>query len=77
VAGTPEWVDLPEDDPRKQAALYDAARHHILRMEAAQEALCEAGKAVAAAADWPSIARDVRQRADYYVARPWLKREAA
>jgi hypothetical protein len=32
MAGTPEWCALP-DGPVKLAALYDAARHHALRVD--------------------------------------------
>ncbi|MCV7034696.1 DUF2742 domain-containing protein [Mycobacterium heckeshornense] len=62
MAGTPAWCALADRDPRKLLALAVAGEHHVLRMETAQEALAEASKAVAAAADWPAIAAEVTQR---------------
>lgn len=63
TAGTPDWCALADDDARKLAAVLDAGQHHALRMETAQESLAEASKAVAAAADWPAIAQEVRNLA--------------
>ena len=40
TAGTPQWCALPDDDPAKLAALYDAARHWALRVETCQQAAC-------------------------------------
>jgi hypothetical protein len=77
LAGTPEWCALDDDDPRKQAALYDAARHHALRVETAQAALAQASRAVSAAEDWSAIAAEVRDRSEFYKQRPWLKRVAS
>ncbi len=62
VAGTPAWCALPDGDPRKVFALIAASEHHVLRMEAAQEARAEASKAISAAADWPAVAREIRHR---------------
>ncbi len=59
VAGTPEWVALEDWDERKMAALLDAARHHALRVDAAQDALAQAAEAVHSAADWRSIAQEI------------------
>lgn len=64
TAGTPAWCALPDDDPTKVLALAVAGEHHVLRMETAQEARAEASKAIAAAADWPAISREISQRAD-------------
>lgn len=64
MAGTPAWCALSDDDPAKLAAVLDAGQHHVLRMEIAQEARAQAAKDVAAAADWPAIAREVRQLHD-------------
>lgn len=61
MAGTPAWCDLEDDDPRKLAAVLDAGPHHVLRMEIAQEIRADASKAVAAAADWPAISREIQQ----------------
>jgi hypothetical protein len=48
MAGTVEWCNLEDDDPRKVAALFDAARHHILRVDTAQLAQIQAGEAISA-----------------------------
>jgi hypothetical protein len=75
--GTPAWCLLDDDDPRKLAALVDAAQHWALRLETCQEASCEASRAVSAAADWSQIAAYIRAERDFYAARPWLKRVAS
>src|SRR5690348_3635085 len=48
MVGTPEWCALSDDDPRKLAALYDAARHWALRVETAQQARAEASRSISA-----------------------------
>jgi hypothetical protein len=77
AAGTPAWCELSDSDRRKWAALLAAAEHHVLRVETTQEEHAAAAKDVAAAADWSAIAKEIRSRADFYSARPWLKRGAA
>jgi hypothetical protein len=62
MVGTPEWCDLDDDDPRKLAALLDAARHWALRLETCQQARAEASRDISAAADWPAIADHIRRR---------------
>ena len=62
VAGTPAWCRLGDGDPRKLLAVAAAGEHHVLRVEMAQEAHSEASKAVASAADWSGVAREMRQR---------------
>ncbi len=74
TVGTPEWCGLPDGAPAKIAALYDAAQHWALRLETCQQAECEASHAVSAACDWGHISRQIRDRAEFYSARPWLKR---
>lgn len=69
MAGTPEWCGLPEGDPRKTAAIFDAARHHALRVELAQEARAEASKHIAAEHDWASVARRMVSRDGAYIKR--------
>lgn len=70
LAGTPAWMDLTDTDQRKLLALAVAGEHHALRMEIAQEAIAEASKAVAAAEDWPAIARTIRAgRGNAYIPR--------
>jgi hypothetical protein len=77
MAGTPAWCDLPDDDPRKWAALLDAARHWALRVETCQVAACEASRDVSAAYDWAGIGRYLRNHAEFYRQKPYLKRRAS
>ncbi len=74
TVGTPQWCELDDGDPRKLAAIFDAAQHHALRLELNQEAHAQASRDIAAAVDWPALAREINQRTDFYAARPWLKR---
>lgn len=74
MAGTLAWSALDNDDPAKIAALFDAARHHALRVDAAQEALAQASRDIAGAVDSQSIARGVlrqewRRTAGVYIPR--------
>lgn len=64
MAGTVAWQLLADTDPAKWAAVLDAAQHHILRVETAQEARAEASHAVSASVDWSQVAREIRQRTD-------------
>jgi len=75
VAGTPSWCALDDSDPVKLLAVAVAGEHHVLRMEIAQEARCEAAKAVAASTDWPKVAREIQQREDFRTSRQWARRE--
>jgi Protein of unknown function (DUF2742) len=77
MAGSPEWCALADDDPVKLASLLDAARHWALRVETCQVAECEASSDVSAAADWASISRKIKDRNEFYAARPWLRRRPA
>jgi hypothetical protein len=79
MAGTPEWCSLPDDDPRKLAALLDAARHWCFRLEINTEAqaLAEASHDISAAENWAVIAHQIHGRAQLYAERPWLKRISA
>lgn len=70
MVGTPEWCELSDDDPRKLAALLDAARHWALRVETAQEAECEASRAISAALPWKDMANRITARKpDSYIPR--------
>lgn len=64
AAGTPAWCALADDDHCKLLALAVAGEHHVLRVEIAQEQQAQASKAVASAADWVAIARELRQLDD-------------
>lgn len=74
MAGTVAWSGLDDDDPRKLAALLDGARHHALRIDAAQEARAEASRAIASAADWLSIGREMHQLSEFRKTHPWTRR---
>ncbi len=77
MAGTPAWCALSDDDPIKKAGILDAAQHWALHVEINQKQRAEASKAVAESADWPTVASMMRNRSEFYAARPWLRREAA
>ena len=74
MIGSPAWCDLGDRDLIKWASVLDAAQHWALRVETCQQAECEASHAISAGWDWAAIARDIKQRADFYEARPWLRR---
>ncbi len=70
MVGTPAWCSLDDDDPRKLAALFDAAQHWALRLETCQEQRAEASKAVAGAANWGFFGTAIRRhRTSVYVPR--------
>ncbi len=75
-AGTPAWCALGDGDPRKLLAVAAAGEHHVLRVETAQEVHAEASKAIAAAADWSQIAREMQQREDARNSGVRIEREA-
>jgi hypothetical protein len=69
MVGTPAWCDLDDTDPRKLAALLDAAQHWALRVETCQEQLAEASHDISAAADWSSVATEIYSRRGVYIPR--------
>jgi hypothetical protein len=77
MVGTPEWCALPDDDPRKLAALFDAARHWALRVETCQQAEADASHDISAAVDWSAIGAAMRSHNEFYAQRPWLKRRVS
>lgn len=77
MLGTPLWCALDDGDPKKIAAVVDAAQHWALRLEMGQEARAEASRAIASAADWPAISREIHQRNDFYAAKPWMRRRVS
>jgi hypothetical protein len=77
MLGTPAWCGLTHDDPRKWAALLDGAQHWALRVDTCQAAMAEASRDISAAADWPAIAPEIRQRNEFYAQKPYLKRAAS
>ncbi|WP_201377280.1 DUF2742 domain-containing protein, partial [Mycobacterium intracellulare] len=66
--------ELGDGDPRKLLALAIDGEHHVLRKETGQAAMAEVSHAIAAAADWSALSRQIRSRAELYAARPWLRR---
>ncbi|SPM42571.1 hypothetical protein A4G26_04885, partial [Mycobacterium numidiamassiliense] len=77
MIGTPEWCALADDHPAKLAAIFDAAQHWALRVEAAQEALAEASHSISAAEDWSDIADEVRRRQQFHAENSWARRRPA
>jgi Protein of unknown function (DUF2742) len=83
TVGTPAWCALPDNDPRKMAALLDGAQHWALRIDSSQEARCEASRAISATplftnagdpVDWSAISHERLVLNAFFAARPWLKR---
>ncbi|OBK74858.1 DUF2742 domain-containing protein [Mycobacterium sp. 1274761.0] len=69
MVGTPAWCGLAENDPRKLAAILDAAQHWALRMETCQEAYVDAAREIRASQDWTPVIQSVYNRARYYIPR--------
>jgi hypothetical protein len=69
TAGTPAWCELADNDPRKIAAVYDAAQHHALRLELNQEAMAQASQAISAAENWKDVANEIGGRREAYIPR--------
>lgn len=77
MAGSVEWCALADDDPRKIAAIFDAAQHWVLRVEMGQEALAQASHDISAAEDWADIADEVRRRQEFHADHSWAQRRSA
>lgn len=77
MAGTPAWCLLDDEHPLKLSAVLDAGQHWILRIEGNQEALAEASKAIADAADWRKVANELATITAYRAANPWARRDAS
>ncbi|WP_082983499.1 DUF2742 domain-containing protein [Mycobacterium scrofulaceum] len=69
MVGTPAWCALPDSDPRKLAAIYDAAQHWSLRVETCQQARCEASQTISTVEDWPAVTNEIRRRRSVYIRR--------
>lgn len=70
IAGTPAWAALDDQHPDKLAAVLAAGVHHALRLDLNQQAAADASKAIAAAEDWPAVARCIRAgRGSAYIPR--------
>lgn len=72
--GTPEWMALDFDDPKKLLSCVLDSPHHTARVEAAQAAMAAASRSVAAAADWPQVAQETIALNTFRATRPWAKR---
>lgn len=68
MAGTLDWIRLPDRHPEKVAAILDAAQHWALRIELHQAALAEASQDISTATDWKAIAQN-RDRGRAYIPR--------
>ena len=77
TVGTPAWCALDDDDPAKTAAVINGGQHWALHLELRQLALAKASKAIAAAADWTAIAREVHEIDAFRAKNPWAKRVAS
>lgn len=75
--GTPAWCLLPDDSREKWAGLLDFAVHHALRVGVAQAARAEASRAVAGAADWTRVSRELAHLQAFRGAHPWARREVS
>lgn len=74
MVGTPAWGALDDVDPRKWAAVLDAAQHWALRVENCQQAYADAGSEISVAANWSQIAQHIRNEREFFAARPWMRR---
>jgi hypothetical protein len=74
IVGTPAWCALDDADPRKLAAVLDAAQHWALHLETGQQASGDASRELSGAVDWSALAQRYRTHREFYAARPWLKR---
>jgi hypothetical protein len=77
MVGSPAWCALDGDHPAKLAALLDAAQHHALRVETAQQSLADSSHDVSAAADWPAVARGNLRRARAVASGAYISRRSA
>lgn len=82
VAGTPEWVALADDDPRKLHAVLVAGSRWVLEVDLAQRdhrraALKDAAVDLSHALPWARIAREISERDAFYRANPHLRRRSA
>ncbi|OBJ97601.1 hypothetical protein A5639_30220 [Mycolicibacterium conceptionense] len=70
TAGTPQWCELADSDPRKLLSLAAAGEHWVLHTELAQERRAEASREIAAAGGWSALAKRIAQgRPDSYIPR--------
>ena len=82
IAGTEEWIALPDDDPAKTIALLTAGSRWCLETELDQIDLRRAAAKAAAvdlaqARDWSAVAQRIRDRDAFYKANPDLARKVS
>lgn len=80
IAGTEEWIALPDDDPAKTIALLTAGSRWCLEQNLEELDQHRAAKKAAAieiatALDWTRVAKRIRDRDAYYKAHPDLRRK--
>lgn len=73
IAGTPAWC-ATDDGAAKLLAVVAGGVREAIAHEARQIAAAEASKAVAGAADWPGLGREIHGRAAFRATRPWARR---
>lgn len=82
ICGTPEWIELPDDDPEKLAAVLIAGSRWCLEEEAAEirwqrGALKRASVAISEAKDWAAVAKFIRDRDEALRSGAYIPRKAA
>lgn len=82
IAGTPEWIALDDDDPRKTTAVLIAGSRWALEQELDEihwqrGALKRAAEEVSAARDWAAVAKRIRDRDQFYREHPDLRRKVS
>lgn len=80
ICGTPDWIQLDDDDPAKVAALLQAGSRWCLEMEIAQieqQRLDAKASAIdiSQARDWAAVAQRIRDRDAFYRDHPDLRRK--
>lgn len=82
IAGTPEWIALPDDDPAKTIAVLTAGSRWCLETELDQidQRRINAKHAaidLSQARVWSAVAQRIRDRDAFYKANPDLKRKVS
>ncbi|MGV9481752.1 DUF2742 domain-containing protein [Gordonia aichiensis] len=82
IAGTPEWIALDDDDPRKTTAVLIAGSRWAHEQELDEihwqrGALKRAAEEVSAARDWAAVAQRIRDRDQWYRDNPDLRRKVS
>lgn len=80
VAGTPEWIALPDDDPAKLIALLIAGSRWCLErnleeLDQQRADLKASAIDISQARDWAAVAQRIRDRDQFYREHPDLRRK--